>query len=559
MQNNAHLQNTQIPTVADYIIARLAKLGITECFGLPGDFAFILDNAIENNPDMQWIGCANELNAAYAADGYARVKGAALICTTYAVGELSAINGIMGSKAELLPVFHLVGMPSMRNQKLKRVVHHTLGDGVFQNFIEISAAACCVSAVITPENCVQEMERVIAVALAKKQPAYIVVAEDYAQMPIVPTNPAEWPTPTSNVKELSKALDHIKTRLAKAQSILVLPAFTIARFGAQATLLKMIEQLNAPFVSLFMDKAVLSETHPNYMGQYMGNSSSPEILKLIKDADLIIDAGGVLLSDLNTLGFDYELDPKKTITIGRDYVSVGQSQYGPIIMQDVFEGMTKSISQQFPVPKIPLKMLPETSEPNMPITNGSLYAKFQRFLKPSDIVIAEGGTSSLGMADVNFPDKAVFHTQALWTSIGWATGAALGTSIADRTRRTILVTGDGSHQLTANEIGTFGRYGVKPIIFVINNDGYTIERALEEKSDWSYNDLAQWQYHLLPHVLGCKDWVCVKVKTNAELDKVLEQASQGKTAFYIEVVMDKADLPPRLQLLHGKLKQLYGS
>lgn len=559
MTINIHQKNHKLPTVADYVIARLAKLGITECFGLPGDFAFILDNAIENNPSMQWIGCANELNAAYAADGYARIKGAALICTTYGVGELSALNGIMGSKAELLPVFHLVGMPSMRNQKLKRIVHHTLGDGVFQNFMDISAAACCVNAVITPDNCVQEMERVIATVLAKKQPGYIIVAEDYAGMPIVPTNPAEWPTPTSNVNELSKALTHIQDKLAKANSIIVLPAFTIARFGVQGSLLKMIEHLNVPFSTLFMDKTVISETHPHYIGQYMGTSSSPAILKMVEGADLVIDAGGVLLSDVNTLGFDYTLDPKKIITLGRDFVSVDQALYGPITLQDVLEGITKLKCKKYSFDSIGLKPLSKVGDPNMPITNGSLYSRLQHFIKPADIVVAEAGTASLGISDINFPDKAEFHTQALWTSIGWATGAAFGTSIADRNRRTILVTGDGSHQLTANEIGSFGRYGVKPIIFVINNSGYTIERALEEKSDWSYNDLAPWQYHMLPTALGCKDWVCAKVTTNAELEAVLEKASQGKTAFYIEVVIDKEDIPPRLMLLHKKLKQLYGA
>ena len=113
-------KKTNTMTVVEYAVSRLAKLGITDCFGLPGDFAFPFDDAIANNKDIQWRGCSNELNAAYAADGYARVRGAGMICTTYAVGELSALNGVMGAKAERLPVFHLVGMPSMRFQQLRK-------------------------------------------------------------------------------------------------------------------------------------------------------------------------------------------------------------------------------------------------------------------------------------------------------------------------------------------------------------------------------------------------------------------------------------------------------
>ena len=140
------------PTVADYIVRRLAREGITDCFGVAGDFAF--SSATRSASEaIRWIGCSNELDAAYAADGYARVRGCSMLLTTYAVGELSALNGVMGARAERSCVFHLVGMPTMRHQRVRKIIHHTLGDGEFQNFANISAQAACVSAVITPDNC----------------------------------------------------------------------------------------------------------------------------------------------------------------------------------------------------------------------------------------------------------------------------------------------------------------------------------------------------------------------------------------------------------------------
>ena len=117
-------------SVADYIVRRLASEGINHCFGVAGDYAFPLCDAVDRSPEVKWIGCANELNASYAADGYARVRGAAMLVTTYGVGELSALNGVMGAKAEHSLVFHLVGMPSYQNQRLHKIAHHTLGDGV---------------------------------------------------------------------------------------------------------------------------------------------------------------------------------------------------------------------------------------------------------------------------------------------------------------------------------------------------------------------------------------------------------------------------------------------
>ena len=168
------------PTVADYIVRRLAREGITDCFGVAGDFAFKLNDAVARSETIRWIGCSNELDAAYAADGYARMRGCSMLMTTYAVGELSALNGVMGAKAERSCVFHLVGMPTMRNQRVGKIIHHTLGDGIFQNFANISAQAACVSAVITPDNCAHEMERLIATARAESRPAYILVAGDFA-------------------------------------------------------------------------------------------------------------------------------------------------------------------------------------------------------------------------------------------------------------------------------------------------------------------------------------------------------------------------------------------
>ena len=147
------------PTVAQYALRRLSALGIDKVFGVPGDYAFSVDDAVETIDGLEWAGCANELNAAYAADGYARVRGAAILSTTYGVGELSALNGVMGSKAHRLPVFHIVGMPSERIQRLGLITHHNLGDTRYDRFQAISETACCVSAVLTPDNCIDELER----------------------------------------------------------------------------------------------------------------------------------------------------------------------------------------------------------------------------------------------------------------------------------------------------------------------------------------------------------------------------------------------------------------
>src|SRR5271163_2452288 len=219
-------------SVADYIVERLAAEGISHCFGVAGDYVFPICDAVDSSTKLKWIGCANELNASYAADGYARIRGAAMLATTYGVGELSAINGVMGAKSERSLVFHVVGMPSYQNQRLHKIAHHTLGDGVFGNFVALSASAACCHAVINPENCVVEMERIIAEARRNNQPAYIAVPSDHALSPVMSAD-VKPIVPRSNEAALQKAMSIIADRVNNAKSVVAFPAFTILRLGLQ--------------------------------------------------------------------------------------------------------------------------------------------------------------------------------------------------------------------------------------------------------------------------------------------------------------------------------------
>src|SRR4029077_10356224 len=203
--------------------------------------------------------CANELNASYAADGYARIRGAAMLATTYGVGELSALNGVMGAKAEKSLVFHVVGMPSYQHQRVGKIAHHTLGDGVFGNFVKLSASAACCHAIINPEHCVVEMERVTAEARRKNQPAYIAVPSDYALSPVVSAD-VKPIRPRSNPEPLQKAMTISRARISNAKSVVAFPAFTISRLVLQKQAHKVIEALGCPFVTTLMEKCVIDES-----------------------------------------------------------------------------------------------------------------------------------------------------------------------------------------------------------------------------------------------------------------------------------------------------------
>jgi TPP-dependent 2-oxoacid decarboxylase len=130
-------------TISDYLLDRVAELGADRVFGVPGDYTLALLDHVVAHDRLEWVGCTNELNAGYAADGYGRLRGIAALMTTFGVGELSAINALAGSFAEYVPVLHIVGAPSTGTQAAQRIVHHSLGDGVFTHFIEMHRRITC--------------------------------------------------------------------------------------------------------------------------------------------------------------------------------------------------------------------------------------------------------------------------------------------------------------------------------------------------------------------------------------------------------------------------------
>ncbi len=221
-----------------------------------------------------------------------------------------------------------------------------------------------------------------------------------------------------------------------------------------------------------------------------------------------------------------------------------------IELGEILAGLAKKLTKRDWQKLAPTSLGEKAGQGDDPITVEALYPRWAEFLKPGDIVIGETGTVSMGLGFALMPKGATFHNQTLWGSIGWATPAAVGVAAAAPDRGVVLLTGDGSHQLTAQEIGQFGRRGLKPVIFLLNNNGYLIERLLCKNPKIAYNDIAPWRYAELPHALGCDGWYIARVTTCAELDKALEQASKAKSGVYIEVVTDTYNASPLSLKLH---------
>jgi indolepyruvate decarboxylase len=544
-------------TVIQHVLGRLNDIGIDDIFGVAGDYAFPVQDAIVQNPGINWLGCCNELNAGYAADGYARIRGVSALSTTYGPGELGAISAIGGAYAENVPVFHLTGMPTRAAQHKRQLVHHTLGNGEFDFFAKMAGSVVCARAILSPQNAVYETERLIAKAFYHRRPVYMAIPSDVADQEILgsaqPLEPFR-----SNPDSLKAVTDAIVSALDSAGTACILPGMLAKRVGLQSQLQAFVDASGLPFATMFADKSVLDEQQPSFIGMYDGRLMNPDVRAFVESCDQVVTVG-TLMTDFNTGAFTARLDPMKTIAIKHHYARVGGREFHDVEMGDVLSSLASRVKRRDQKASLqpPPSARQATGSGGDAITADALYPRWANFLRPDDIVVAETGTASMGLAFAQMPKGATFHNQTLWGAIGWATPAAFGAAVAVPDRRVVLFTGEGSHQMTAQEISQMGRHGLKPTIFVLNNSGYLIERLLCKDPNIAYNDLAAWRYSELPYALGCNGWFTSRVTTCAELDQALQKASQNLSASYIEIVTDEYAAPPLPQKLHENRDTLY--
>ncbi|WP_345828837.1 thiamine pyrophosphate-binding protein [Pantoea sp. BRR-3P] len=542
--------------VGDYLLHRLQQSGIRHLFGVPGDYNLQFLDSVIAHPEITWVGCANELNAAYAADGYGRCKGAAALLTTFGVGELSAINGIAGSYAEYVPVIHIVGAPASQAQQQGDCVHHSLGDGDFGHFLRMAQEVSVASAVLTAENAVAEIDRVIAEALEQHRPGYLLLAVDVAASDVVMPSAINVVSDQQQQQVAAAFADAAERLLAPAQRVALLADFLASRWQLQPQL-ETLRQLRAiPAATLLMGKGVLNEQQPGYVGTYAAEGSSDHVRQAIEDTDVTLCVG-VRFTDTLTAGFTQNLPAERVIDLQPFQAKVAGEVFAPLTMAQALAALVPIYQRHCAHWRLAEGMQCEENEQidAALISQNAFWQAMQRFLLPGDIILADQGTAAFGAAALRLPVDAQLLVQPLWGSIGYTLPATFGAQTAQPDRRVILIIGDGSAQLTIQELGSMQRDGQQPIIFLLNNDGYTVERAIHG-AEQRYNDIAQWNWTALPHAMSvqcaAQSW---RVSETAQLEAVMAQLMLNRRLSLVEVVMDKQDLPPLLRKVTAALHQ----
>lgn len=525
--------------IGEFLLRRLAEVGTTHVFGVPGDYNMSFLEQLEAHPGIDWMGNCNELNGAYAADGHARSGNPGVLLTTYGVGCLSALNGVAGAYCEHIPLIHISGSPPVHAVHDRKALHHSLLDGGYRNVHRAFAEFTEYAATISPDNAVEVIDHALQTAFRSRRPVRLELPSDLTHIEIVvPEGVLSVTDPAPAQPQVDDAAAALSAALAHAQRPVLVFDAPAVRWGALPAIEEFCAGLAIPY---FCTLPAVHYADPD-REHFQGMLPSRDRQDVFAASDLVISCG-FTTSDVTTACFTLDFTDKSVARIEPTYTQLpGDAVYYGTDIGAVLGGVEAPSRQQWwtePSPQ-PAES-PEAGE----LTEAFFFDRLQKFLRSGDVLVAETGTSAQNTVGMQLPTGVRYVNQSSWGSIGYALPALFGSLAASPDRRHVLCTGDGSFQVTAQELSSVIRHGYTPVIFLLNNRGYTIERSILGATS-PYNDVADWAYHDVPRVFGIDEArllsrVCT---TPAELDAALADAGDTDRLAFIEVALQPLDMTP---------------
>ncbi|XP_010279076.1 PREDICTED: pyruvate decarboxylase 1-like [Nelumbo nucifera] len=544
-------------TLGRHLARRLVQIGIHDVFSVPGDFNLTLLDHLVAEPELSLIGCCNELNAGYAADGYARAKGVGACVVTFTVGGLSVLNAVAGAYSENLPVICIVGGPNSNDYGTNRILHHTIGLPDFSQEIRCFQTVTCHQAVVNNlEDAHEQIDTAISTALKESKPVYISISCNLPAIPHptfarepVPFFLAPW---TSNQMGLEAAVEATADFLNKAVKPVIVGGPKLRVSKAQKAFVELADACGYAIAVMPSGKGLVPEHHPHFIGTYWGAISTGFCSEIVESADAYIFVGPIF-NDYSSVGYSLLIKKEKAVVVQPNRVTIGNGpSFGWVFMAEFLTGLAKKLKKNttamenyhriFVPPGMPVK-----HNQDEPLRVNILFKYIQNMLSGDTAVIADTGDSWFNCQKLHLPENCGYEFQMQYGSIGWSVGATLGYAQAAQDKRVIACIGDGSFQVTAQDISTMIRCGQRSIIFLINNGGYTIEVEIH---DGPYNVIKNWDYTGLVDAIHDGEGKCwtAKVRTEDELTEAISTATGAKqdSLCFIEILVHKDDTSKEL-------------
>ena len=489
--------------LGDFLVAYLQRAGVSHIFGLPGDLALGLYQRFGAARGLEIVSFSHEPSVGFAADGYARsTRKLGVVCVTYGAGGHNVVNAIAGSYAEQVPLLVVSGGPGDAEQKIAKIHHQVKDvDAQCRIFAELTCTAQIVDA---GERAALQIHEVVSQIMSEMRPGYLEIHRDRVDVKIpIPKELRDWdgkfPRARSNARKLGEAVAETTRRLRAAKRPVLLGGVELYRERGERHLVKLAEKLGAPVATTMLAKGVFPMDHPLHMGIDMGSFSHPNVRKRVREADLVV-ALSAQRTDLNLGAARHAVGPERAIWALEHRVEISNHEYSDINVRDFAAGLAAArfTRRRERVRYHDNLKRPARRSKTRPLTINDMLVELNAFLAecPGYDMVAESGDSLFGGLELRVPEPGLYLAQGYYASMGFAVPAAMGSQIGTG-RRPLVLCGDGGFQMTGSDISHAPRFGLSPLVVLVDNGGWGIFRPVTPREEqlvlppWPYAEFAQ--------------------------------------------------------------------
>jgi len=562
-------------TVADYLLTRLKQLNVTEVFQIPGDYVKHFTQALEDFDGIRTIGAINELDAAYAADAYARTRGLAAVSLQFGVSTFSALNAVAGAWVERSPIVVISATPGADSRNITDMYdvlfHHSTGDldadrKVYEN---VTVRAITLS---TNVGAAEQIDELLIDAITARRPVYIACYKEVWGQPCPRPSRAPLKPRVTQSPELAlrNAVDQAWSQITAAKQPLIFAGVEVLRFGLAGLLQKIIDASGFLYTTTTLGKGVLDEKGDKFIGTYSDAASIESVRNLVMASDCVLTLGTIITDDYLVF-----IEGKYAQMVLADTAGVraGYFKYADVTMRDFMEALLAKFKQSktYPIkatappqPKYPEPWAsnsdPKYDDQPEVITYNRFFQHSMKFLRDrnllKDIVMTYGVSSSMYVATNAYGlSQGSFVSSAAWQCIGFETGAASGAQLGSG-KRAWTVAGDGGFMMVCQSLSTLARNQLNAVIFVMSNQVYAIEQVYVDMAAFNpksgvpfdtFDILPKWDYLALAKAFGAEG---LRVETVSELNAALPRIVKvTDKPVLVEVVIPQKDLPRQMYRL----------
>jgi indolepyruvate decarboxylase len=513
--------------------------GVRHVFGIPGDFALNLYEALERDGRFTLVRFSHEPSVGFAADGCARITGGLGVCLiTYGAGGLNMVNPVACAYAEESPLVVLSGGPGLAERRAGIHVHHEVKS--FESQFKVYQEVTDYCAILDdPRTAASHIRHALDVATTVKRPVYLEIPRDMVSAEVLPPQPSEVAEQT-DTGAIDEAVAEIVARLRAAARPVLIVGVEVHRFQLREPVIRLAERLGVPVASSFLGRGVFPTRHPQFVGTYLGLASPPELRSVVESSDCVLLLGESISE--TSLGVSAHLlsESQLIIAVARD-VFIGHHRYQHTSLASIIARLVDAASVASPTraPFIPMgePAAPPGPSPedDKPITMARVIDVLNEFVAghPDMPLVSDTGDCLFASVDIRSNECVA---PAYYATMGFAVPAALGIQVSSG-RRPLVLVGDGAFQMTGPEIAHAPAFQCNPIVVLLNNNRWEMLQAFFPNA--RYNDTAAWPFAKLAALWGGRGF---EVGTPRQLRSALAAAWLEPRHTLIEVSIAKGDI-----------------